>query len=63
MPHGRLTWEIDIFEGPNSGLVIAEVELRHENQALQLPEWLGQEITSQERYSNTTLAVRPYCSW
>ena len=61
--HLHLTWEIDVFEGRNAGLVIAEVELRHEKQSLQLPEWLGREISSDDRYSNTSLAVRPYCSW
>ena len=60
--HRNLTWEIDVFEGQNAGLVIAEVELRHEKQSLQLPEWLGREITSDDRYSNTSLAVRPYCT-
>jgi adenylate cyclase len=58
-----LTWEIDVFEGRNAGLIVAEVELRHEKQSLQLPEWVGKEITSQDRYSNTRLALRPFCSW
>jgi adenylate cyclase len=61
--HRHLTWEIDVFEGRNTGLIIAEVELRHEKEPVQLPEWLGQEITSQDRYSNMSLAVRPFCSW
>jgi adenylate cyclase len=59
----HLTWEVDVFEGQNEGLIIAEIELRHEKEPLQLPEWLGQEITSQGRYSNTSLAVSPYSSW
>jgi adenylate cyclase len=58
-----LTWEIDVFEGRNTGLVVAEVELRHEKQSVQLPQWVGQEITSQNRYSNASLALRPFRSW
>ena len=54
---------IDVFEGRNAGLIVAEVELRHEKQSLQLPKWVGQEITSQARYSNANLALRPFCSW
>ena len=59
----NVIWEIDVFEGRNAGLIVAEVELRHEKQSLQLPEWVGQEITSQERYSNASLALRPFRSW
>ncbi len=59
----ELTWEIDVFEGRNAGLIIAEVELRHERQSLQLADWVGQEVTSQARYSNASLALRPFCSW
>jgi adenylate cyclase len=59
----HLTWEIDVFEGQNAGLIIAEVELRDEKQPLELPAWLGQEITSQNCYSNANLAVRPFSSW
>lgn len=58
-----LTWEIDVFEGQNAGLIVAEAELRHEKQSLRLPEWVGQEITSQDRYSNASLALRPFRSW
>jgi adenylate cyclase len=54
------TWEIDVFEGRNAGLIVAEAELRHEKQSLRLPEWVGQEITSQDRYSNASLALRPF---
>ena len=61
--HHHLTWEVDVFEGRNEGLIIAEIELRHEKEPVQLPEWLGREITAQDRYSNTSLAVRPYSSW
>ena len=44
--HRGLVWSIDLFEGPNSGLVIAEVELTHPEQYVELPPWVGEEITS-----------------
>jgi adenylate cyclase len=58
--HGDLTWEIDVFTGDNAGLIIAEVELDHERQDFVLPPWVGREITHEERYYNSNLAIRPY---
>jgi adenylate cyclase len=55
-----VTWEIDVFDGDNAGLVIAEVELSHEQQALALPPWVGREITHDERYYNSRLVHMPY---
>ncbi len=60
---GSLTWEIDVFEGENKGLVIAEIELSHEAQDFMRPDWLGPEITDDPRYSNSSLAIRPFCAW
>lgn len=51
-----LTWEIDEFEGPLAGLVLAEVELSSSNQAVALPPWVGQEITGLRSWSNRALA-------
>ena len=55
-----LTWEIDVFEGENTGLVIAEVELIREHQSVMLPPWIGREVTHEERYYNSRLAHHPY---
>jgi adenylate cyclase len=57
------TWEIDVFAGENAGLVIAEVELRDEHQHVELPPWVGAEVTGQARYYNGSLAHRPFSSW
>jgi adenylate cyclase len=54
------TWEVDVFEGENAGLVIAEIELEHEQQSFTRPPWLGREVTHEQRYSNSRLAQRPY---
>jgi adenylate cyclase len=61
--HGGLLWEIDAFEGENAGLVVAEVELEQEDQAIDFPDWLGEEVTHLHRYYNTRLAVHPFQGW
>jgi adenylate cyclase len=58
-----LTWEIDEFAGSNAGLVVAEVELEDEVQAVMLPEWIGREVTGERRYQNSQLARRPFQVW
>jgi adenylate cyclase len=58
-----LTWEIDVFEGDNAGLVVAEVELEAVDQAFTRPAWLGRELTDEPRYYNNALARRPYAQW
>jgi adenylate cyclase len=60
---GGLVWEIDRFTGANEGLVLAEVELRSEQQAFDPPSWLGSEVTDDERYYNANLARQPYSAW
>ena len=54
-----LVWSVDCFEGLNAGLVIAEVELVHPEQRFELPCWVGEEITFDRRYGNSTLARYP----
>jgi adenylate cyclase len=58
-----LVWEIDEFEGDNAGLVLAEVELEREGQKVELPQWVGREVTSDRRYYNSYLSRRPYRTW
>jgi adenylate cyclase len=60
---GTHTWEIDVFEGENEGLVVAEVELDTEDEELERPEWLGEEVTDDPRYFNSNLVAKPYRSW
>ena len=55
----RRGWEVDVFEGRNAGLIIAEVELAYPDQPVALPAWVGREITTDERYGNSTLAAQP----
>src|SRR5277367_6413121 len=60
---GNLRWEIDTFFGENQGLVVAEIELPDEHHAVELPSWIGTEVTGQSQYYNGTLSQRPYSSW
>jgi adenylate cyclase len=61
--HAGDDWEIDEFLGANSGLVIAELELDSEQQQFARPEWLGAEVTEDQRYYNFRLSQKPYCHW
>ena len=63
VPHGGLSWEIDVFEGENAGLVIAEVELSHPEQLVPLPDWVGAEVTHVSAYSNSSLSRAPIRRW
>ncbi len=57
---GNLTWEIDEFTGENEGLILAEVELENEDQEIEIPEWIGEEVTDDPRYYNANLVKNPY---
>ena len=61
--YGGLTWEIDVFEGFNEGLIVAEVELEAEDQHVEFPPWLGPEVSSEPRYFNSCLTQHPYRDW
>lgn len=58
-----LSWEIDEFLGANLGLVVAEVELDSADQAIDLPDWVGREVSDDPRYFNSSLIARPFSSW
>ena len=58
-----LLWEVDEFEGDNAGLVLAEVELKREGQEVELPDWVGKEVTSDRRYYNSYLSRKSYRTW
>lgn len=61
--HDGNRWEIDQFTGDNAGLVVAEIELKSEDQAVKFPQWIGEEITMDQRYLNSSLALLPYKEW
>ena len=63
LPRGEHVWEVDVFEGENAGLVVAEIELGSADEAFERPDWLGVEMSEDPRYLNARLAVAPYQSW
>ena len=62
-PDGRHTWEIDEFYGDNDGLVLAEVELSHESEEFQKPEFIGREVTGDRRFYNSHMRSYPFKLW
>lgn len=63
IPFAGLTWEIDEFAGVNQGLIVAEVELESEEQAVDCPSWVGEEVSGDPRYFNSNLIANPYTTW
>ena len=60
---GDLVWQVDVFEGENKGLLMAEIELTSEEQEFPRPDWIGEEVTQDERYQNSRLAQHPFREW
>jgi adenylate cyclase len=60
---GNHLYEVDEFYGDNSGLTVAEVELEHEEETFERPEWLGEEVTGDVKYYNSMLMKNPYKNW
>ncbi|MFN8274804.1 MAG: CYTH domain-containing protein [Flavobacteriaceae bacterium] len=63
IPLGKHCYEVDVFEGENQGLILAEIELVDENESYLKPEWLGIEVTGDERYYNAYLSQNPFKDW
>jgi adenylate cyclase len=60
---GDLVWEVDEFAGANQGLILAEVELTDESQQIELPNWIGEEVSGNPKYYNSYLVKHPFCEW
>lgn len=63
IPFGKHLYEVDVFEGDNKGLIIAEIELEDENESFEKPNWLGAEVTGDDRYYNASLSTSSYKNW
>ncbi len=57
------TWEVDEFKGENEGLIVAEIEVKKEEEIFIKPGWVGEEVTNDPRYINSNLSKRPYSTW
>jgi adenylate cyclase len=60
--HGK-HWEVDEFHGENNGLVLAEIELSRGDEPIDLPPWIGKEVSHDPRYFNAYLSEHPYTRW
>ncbi len=60
--HGHI-WEIDEFHADNEGLIVAEIELKSENEEFDIPNWVSREVTSDPKYYNMNLTIEPYKDW
>ncbi len=61
--YGAHEWEVDVFHGANEGLVVAEIELAHEDESFERPPWAGDEVSDDPRYYNVCLTQHPYSAW
>jgi adenylate cyclase len=61
--HAGLVWEVDVFGGDNAGLVVAEVEIPSLQTAVEVPAWVGAEVTDDPRYFNAYLVSNPFSAW
>ena len=60
---GGHVWDLDVFEGENRGLMVAEVELESEEETFEMPAWAGEEVSEDPRYYNVSLVKTPYTRW
>ncbi|TAI47716.1 CYTH domain-containing protein [Flagellimonas allohymeniacidonis] len=56
-------FEVDEFLAENKGLIVAEIELKHEDEVFKKPDWLGDEVTGEVQYYNAQLTKKPYKQW
>ncbi len=63
VPFSSHLWEVDVFSGNNTGLQIAEIELGSVDESFEKPDWIGAEVTEDERYYNIYLLKCPYNMW
>ena len=61
--HDHLTFEVDVFEKQNAGLIIAELELNHPDQPFKKPNWLCEEVTGDQKYYHSSLIEKPFNCW
>lgn len=60
---GDWLWEVDVFDGDNEGLILAEIELDDEDESFEAPSWIGREVSSDSRFRNAELARKPISEW
>ncbi|GMN06685.1 CYTH domain-containing protein [Croceitalea sp. MTPC5] len=63
VPFAGHIFEVDEFLGENKGLIVAEIELQHEDAPFEKPDWLGNEVTGEAKYYNAQLSKVPFLNW
>jgi len=63
VPYGKHLWEVDVFDGENKGLTMAEIELGSLDEGFEKPDWIGDEVSHDGRYYNNYLIKNPYYKW
>ncbi|MEO7082170.1 MAG: CYTH domain-containing protein [Flavobacteriales bacterium] len=63
LPIGNKVWEVDVFLGENAGLIVAEIELESEDEEFDVPDWIGEEVTTKQEYYNSNLTTNRYKNW
>jgi len=63
IPYAGNIWEVDVFSGDNQGLIVAEIELKSEDQVFDTPAWVADEVTDEPRYTNAALSKNPFGQW
>lgn len=63
IPYKTHIFEVDVFLGDNEGLILAEIELKAEDETFEKPDWLGEEVTGNPKYYNSQLSKSPYKLW
>jgi len=61
--YGGKLWEVDEFMGENHGLLMAEIELKNNDEQFDLPNWIDKEVTGDKRYYNAYLSTHPFSRW
>ena len=60
---GKHTWEVDVFEGENEGLIMAEIELESDDDVVEKPAFIGKEVTGDRRFYNSHMRRYPFRLW
>ncbi len=63
IPFENHLFEVDLFQGKNEGLILAEIELNSPDESFKHPPWLGEEVTMNPQYYNSNLAKKPFSTW
>jgi adenylate cyclase len=57
VPYEGVNWEVDVYEGLLEGVVLAEIEMRTPDEKLNIPPWIGQEVTGNSKYKKINMVA------